>query len=260
MAYNKRENTKNGLFNIDYEWFCKYCDMIGMDSQRSLQSLGTLGGGNHFIELGNYEDGQWGFTVHSGSRQFGLKVAKYWQDRAGKGALAYLTDDDAFGYLWGMVIAQTYANVNRQLMCKLVFDELKIGKDIIDWTESVHNYIDFHDWIIRKGAIRAYKDCFMIIPWNMEDGLTICQGKSNAEWNFSAPHGAGRLFSRAKAKKTLNLDEARKNMKDKGIYSSNIPHDEIKSAYKDPSVIEEAIGPTAEILYRVRPRLNLKDK
>lgn len=259
MAYNRKMNTDNGNFIIDYDSFCEYCEMIEMDSQRALQSLGTLGGGNHFIELGRYDVGDWGLTIHSGSRQFGLKLAKFWQDRAGKGALAYLEGDDAFGYLWGMVIAQTYAHANREIMMKEIMNGLDLPKPI-EVIESVHNFIDFDDWIIRKGAIRSYVGEKMIIPWNMEDGLTICEGKSNPEWNYSAPHGAGRLFSRAKAKKTLNLDDARRSMRDKGIYSSNIPHDEIKGAYKDPAIVEAAIDPTAEIIDRVLPRLNLKDK
>lgn len=259
MAYNRKMNTKYGYRSIDYHSLCEYCNDIGMDSQRAFGSLGTLGGGNHFIELGKYNKGDWGLTVHSGSRQFGLKVAKYWQKQAGKGALAYLTGEQAFGYLCGMVIAQTYARVNRELMIREIMDELDLPKPK-ETIESVHNFIDFEDWIIRKGAIRSYVGEKMVIPWNMEDGLTICEGKSNPEWNFSAPHGAGRIGSRSWAKKNLNLDEARKSMKDKGVYSSRIPHDEIKSAYKDPRIVEEAIDPTATVVDRVIPRLNLKDK
>lgn len=257
--YKKRFGYEYGGLTIDYKYFCDYCKDIGMDSMRAFGSLGTLGGGNHFIELGKYEMGDWGLTVHSGSRQFGLKVAKYHQNKAGKGALAYLTGDDHLNYLGGMVIAQTYAQANRELMIKLIMDELDLPKPI-QVIESVHNFIDFNDWIIRKGAIRSYAGELMIIPWNMEDGLIIAEGKSNPEWNYSAPHGAGRVGSRSWAKKNLSLDDARKNMKDKNIYSSRIPHDEIKEAYKDPKLIEDAIGPTADIIHRVVPRLNLKDK
>ncbi len=99
----------------------------------------------------------------------------------------------------------------------------------------------------------------MIIPFNMEDGLLICEGKSNPEWNYSAPHGAGRVFSRSAAKKKLNLNKAKESMKSKGIYSSSIPLDECKEAYKDSSVIEECIEPTATIVERVKPVLNMKD-
>lgn len=259
MSFNRKMNTRYPVLFMNYEKLVQFCEDIDMDSQRAFQSLGTLGGGNHFIELGKYDTDDWGLTVHSGSRQFGLKVAKYFQKQAGKGALAYLTGGDMYDYLCGMVIAQTYAHANRQIMIQLIMNELDLPKpkEVI---ESVHNFIDFDDWIIRKGAIRSYVGEKMVIPWNMEDGLTICEGKSNPEWNYSAPHGAGRVYSRAKAKKTLNLDEARKSMKDKRIYSSNIPHDEIKGAYKDPAIIEAAIEPTAEIIDRVLPRLNLKDK
>jgi RNA-splicing ligase RtcB len=259
MSYNRNENIVYDIPTIDYEYFCEYCETIGMDSMRAFGSLGTLGGGNHFIELGKYDTGEWGLTVHSGSRQFGLKMAKYHQKKAGKGALAYLTGDNCFNYLGGMVIAQTYAQVNRELMIKLIMDELDLPKPT-QVVESVHNFIDFNDWIIRKGAIRSYVGELMVIPWNMEDGLIIAEGKSNPEWNYSAPHGAGRIGSRSWAKKNLSLDDARKSMKDRGIFSSRIPHDEIKEAYKDPKLIEDAIGPTAKILHRVTPRLNLKDK
>jgi RNA-splicing ligase RtcB len=130
---------------------------------------------------------------------------------------------------------------------------------MIEAIETVHNFVDFDDWVIRKGAIRSYKDELMIIPWNMEDGLIIAEGKSNPEWNYSAPHGAGRLFSRSEAKRRLNHGAACKSMKDKGIYTSAVPLDEVKGAYKDSSVIEACIEPTAKILHRVKPVMNLKD-
>jgi RNA-splicing ligase RtcB len=98
----------------------------------------------------------------------------------------------------------------------------------------------------------------MIIPFNMEDGTLICEGKSNPEWNYSAPHGAGRLFSRGDAKRKLKLDKAKADMKAKGIYSSVNPLDEVRSAYKPAEVIEQAIGPTATIVHRIRPLMNFK--
>jgi len=113
--------------------------------------------------------------------------------------------------------------------------------------------------MIRKGAISSYEGEEMIIPFNMEDGLLICTGKSNPDWNFSAPHGAGRLFSRSKAKTLFSSEEVMERMHEKGIHTSTVPADEVKEAYKDPKMIEEAIEPTAEIINRVKPILNLKD-
>jgi RNA-splicing ligase RtcB len=119
---------------------------------------------------------------------------------------------------------------------------------------------DFRDFIIRKGAIRSYKNERMVIPFNMQYGSIICEGKSNSEWNSSSPHGAGRVLSRTKAKDVLHLEVFKDQMKD--IYSTSVCKetlDEAPFAYKDPNVIEEAIEPTAKILTRIKPVLNLKD-
>ena len=131
--------------------------------------------------------------------------------------------------------------------------------DCLEVIHSIHNFIDFNDWIIRKGAIRSYVGEKMIIPFNMEDGILICEGKSNAEWNFSAPHGAGRLFSRKQAKAEINIDEANNRMVEKDIYFSKLPIDETRDAYKPASIIEDNIGPTATIVNRIRPVLTMKD-
>lgn len=125
--------------------------------------------------------------------------------------------------------------------------------------ESVHNYIDFRDFVIRKGAISAKAGEQMIIPFNMEDGILICEGKGNDEWNQSAPYGAGRMGSRAWAKKTFNVDEAKQSMKEAGVFSTGIPLDECKAAYKDAAMIEKAIEPTATIIDRIKPIHNMKD-
>ena len=280
------------------------CETVKCSFDTMIKSIGSLGGGNHFIEIGKSEEtGDYWLTIHSGSRNFGKCIAEYhqrravircqtptvskadyilrvkkdfgqkdWQKEIARYAethtkyvprgMEYLQDEDMYMYLVHMIIAQTYADFNRKVM----MDELahvldNMGIDYKDFGEeitTVHNFIDFDDWIIRKGAIRSYEGEKMIIPWNMEDGLTICEGKSNKEWNCSAPHGAGRLFSRSDAKRKLNLDDAKASMKAKGIYSSGIPHDEVKDAYKDPEIIELCIEPTATIIDRVRPVLNMK--
>lgn len=216
---------------------------------------------NHFIELGqSVYTKRHTFTIHSGSRQFGFKICKYWQKKAGKGDLAYLTGDDMFGYLSDTIFAQCYAEINRQHMANHLLEALGLNwygvKEVI---KSNHNFIDFDDFIIRKGAIRSYIGEKMVIPFNMQDGILLCEGKSNPEWNFSAPHGAGRLGSRRWAKENLDLDEARENMEQNDIYCSKLPLDEVKSAYKDPKLIEDAIAPTADIIDRFKPVLAMKE-
>jgi len=262
VQYNKKFGTDYKPFTYDLKWLEKKCDDIGIAFERAIKSIGTLGGGNHFIEIGkSVERKEYAITIHSGSRQFGLKICEYWQRKGrGSGPLAYLQGDDMFGYLTDMIFAQNYAILNRTVMCTEIIKELDLTpKDPIT---SVHNYIDFNDFIIRKGAIRSYQNEKMIIPFNMEDGLLICEGKSNPDWNYSAPHGAGRVGSRgdARRKMTKHLSEVKERMSKKGIYTSLIPADETKEAYKDPKVIEDAIEPTAKIVDRVKPILNLKAK
>jgi tRNA-splicing ligase RtcB len=261
MKYNKRFGTSYNLKIHDDKWLDQKCIDINMNYTRVIQSMGTLGGGNHFIELGQSEKtGDYWFTVHSGSRQFGLKICNYWQRKAGKGALAYLTGDDMFGYLSDMVVAQMYAHYNRHTMIDLILEACDLSwSNVKGEMSTAHNFIDFNDFIIRKGAIRSYKGQQMIIPLNMEDGILICEGKSNPEWNFSAPHGAGRLGSRRWAKETLDLEKSEQNMKEKNIYFSKLPKDELKGAYKDSSVIENSIGPTANIIDKIKPVIAMKD-
>jgi len=174
--------------------------------------------------------------------------------------MEYLEGEDLKNYLIDMVIAQVYASFNRKHMMDIICEVLG-GIKGVEKIESVHNYIDFRDFTIRKGAIRSYVGEKMIIPFNMRDGILLCEGKSNPEWNNSAPHGAGRLMSRGKAKKSIDLDKFRKQME--GIYSTSVCKgtlDEAPDAYKDAKMIEAAIEPTAEIIDRLKPLLNIKDK
>ena len=164
-----------------------------------------------------------------------------------------------FGYLTDMIFAQYYAELNRATIAYLIETNIPGNFDVTDKITTNHNFIDFEDFIIRKGAIRSYKNEKMIIPYNMEDGIIICEGKSNPDWNYSAPHGAGRIGSRSWAKKNLSLDNAKKRMDAKGIYYSNLPIDELKDAYKDPQIIEQVITPTAKIIDRFKPILVMKE-
>lgn len=262
MIYNRKFGTSYPTKIFHYEGMEEICDRVRMDYDRALKSIGTLGGGNHFIELGQSQiinDDYW-FTIHSGSRQFGLKTCNYWQKKAGKGDLAYLTGDDMFGYLSDMVFVQAYAELNRKVMAESIMDALDLeDSDVKEVIRTNHNFVDFGDFVIRKGAIRSYEGEKMIIPYNMEDGIIIATGKTNPEWNFSAPHGAGRVGSRTWAKKNINIDKAKERMEAKGIAYSKLPVDETKEAYKDPSIVENAIAPTADIIDRLKPALVLKD-
>jgi RNA-splicing ligase RtcB len=302
MAYNKRYNTKFDVPLYKVSWFEDKCEEIGMDTERAINSIGTLGSGNHFIEIGRCESIRTWVTIHSGSRQFGSKVAGYWQKVATKKhakknhdgmseevnvikktypksmlkreitkakskhkfvakGLEWLEGEDMFGYLIDMVFAQTYAHENRKTMQKLMSDIIgvKKGSEI----SCSHNYINFKDFIIRKGAISSYENEMIIIPFNMEEGTLICKGKGNADWNYSAPHGAGRLMSRKRAKEKATeegtLQKAKIRMEKEGVFASHLPADELKEAYKDSKVIEEAITPTATIIRRIKPIIAIKD-
>lgn len=261
---------------------------ISKDAQsRARTALGTLGGGNHFIEA--YENG-W-LSVHSGSRNIGFKVADYYQSLAEKRfkernneitkellqtvepklrqewlkqrkvkvptALSYLTDQDMEDYLHDVAIMQKFANDNRAQMLYEITSKMK-GK-ILEHINSIHNYIDTEHMILRKGAIAADEGKILVIPLNMKDGLLVCRGKGNPEWNFSAPHGAGRLYSRSQAKELFTVEEYEHEMK--GIFSTCIDKstiDEAPFVYKNYIEIMESIEPTVEILQRLIPIFNFK--
>ena len=171
--------------------------------------------------------------------------------------LDFLTGEYMYGYLTDMIFTSIYAKENRRAMGKVITQALKTAA--VQIIETVHNYIDFKDMMIRKGAVAAHEGEDIIIPFNMEDGILLCKGKGNKDWNYSAPHGAGRVMSRSKAKEDCSAEVAAERMKDKDIYTSAIPVDEVKEAYKDPKVIEAAIGPTVSIIERLRPILNMKE-
>jgi RNA-splicing ligase RtcB len=146
-------------------------------------------------------------------------------------------------------------------MSQAIFKDLGEEYHSVDSVYSMHNFIDTTDWIIRKGAIRSYKGEKMVIPFNMRDGILICEGKSNQDWNCSAPHGAGRVLARKKALKTLDMEEFLKEMD--GIYSTSVCKstlDESPMAYKDKNMIMAAIKDTATIIDSIRPVMNIKAK
>lgn len=236
--------------------------------------------------------------MHSGSRNLGLKIANYWQKIAERNkadridyyrketinqikarfpksdwdykikeaktdvssilGLEYLEGEHMFGYFMDSIFAHFYAKVNRELMMHKMLE--LIGAEPKEVIISVHNYIDFRDMIIRKGAISSYLAEQILIPLNMEDGMLICLGRSNEKWNFSAPHGAGRVGSRTWAKEQFNGQEVKERMAESGIFSSIVPSDEVKGAYKDSKTIEKAVFETAYVVHHVTPLINFKSK
>ncbi|MCL2111032.1 MAG: RtcB family protein [Clostridiales bacterium] len=239
-----------------------------VDLKRAALSVGTLGGGNHFIEVGKEsDDGELYLVVHSGSRNLGKQVCEYYQNlaadglgRKGKGAdraLAYLEGEPMEDYIHDMGIMQDYADLNRKAIVREI--EKRIKLKIAEQFATVHNYIDMDTMILRKGAISAKAGEKVLIPMNMRDGSLICIGKGNPDWNFSAPHGAGRIMSRSAAKESITLPQFEKSMK--GVYSSTINKatlDEAPFAYKPMEEITANIGDTAEIAAVIKPIYNFK--
>jgi RNA-splicing ligase RtcB len=232
-----------------------------VDINRARLSIGTLGGGNHFIELGADAGGQLYLVVHSGSRNLGKQVCEHYQKTAAEKKkdriLAFLEGKPLQDYLHDMAIVQRYADLNRKAIVREV--EKRVKLKVAEQFTTVHNYIDLDSMILRKGAISARKGERVLIPMNMRDGSLICIGKGNADWNFSAPHGAGRLMSRTEAKKTFTVNQFKKEMKD--VYSSTVNDstlDEAPFAYKPMDEILANIGGTAEILKIIKPVYNFK--
>ena len=267
------------------------------DKDYILRSIGTLGGGNHFIELNEDEDGMKYLVIHSGSRNLGVQVCNYWKKRGiekltdnsdvrnalinqylaeGRKSeigealkrlqrpqidedLAYIEGDDYEGYLNDMRVCQDYAAHNRFMMADIILDNL--GIESLDEFHTIHNYIDIENHIIRKGAIAAPSGREVIIPMNMRDVSLICYGKGNDDWLCSAPHGAGRVLSRSQAIKQLSVDEFKKSME--GIYTTSVCEgtlDESPMVYKPAEQIMEDIKDTVEIKHVIKPIYNFKAK
>ncbi len=258
------------------------------------RSLGTLGGGNHFIEIDTDKRGGYYLIVHSGSRNLGVQVAEFYQNTACKErrekrssavieickaegrlkdinaelkslsddplpkGLNYLEGQSMLDYLADAALCGEYADLSRKKMAAIILEECFPGVDVAGGFTTLHNYIG-EDGYIRKGAICAREGQRVLIPLNMRDGCIIGTGKGNPGWNYSAPHGAGRLMSRAKARESICLDEYVKSMK--GIYSTTVNSetiDEAPSAYKPADEIVELVKDTVEINDRIYPVYNFK--
>lgn len=235
-----------------------------VDIERGYLSIGSLGGGNHFIEIDRDQEGNLYLLIHSGSRHIGKQVAEYHQKVAKEhckdnvpGPLKYLEGKLLDNYLNDMRLMQDYAVLNRRTIAELIINGMNFDVDFNFAT--IHNYIDFKSYILRKGAVSAQKGEKLLIPLNMRDGALISVGKGNPEWNYSAPHGAGRVLSRNEAKSKFDINEFKKSME--GIYTSCVSHstiDEAPMAYKPMDEIIKYIGDTVEILTHIKPIYNFK--
>ncbi len=233
------------------------------NSEESIDSLGTLGGGNHFIEIDCDKQGNNYLVIHTGSRKFGNEVYKHHQQIAQSQNpykirdWSYLSGDEAKSYIEDMQLATKFSQINR----RIIADEIlkRMGWTELESFESIHNYIS-KDGMIRKGAISAEQGEKILIPLNMRDGAIIAVGKGNPEWNYSAPHGAGRQFSRSEASELITVDDYKQSME--GIYSSCISPstvDESPLAYKDANEIIKNVNNTVEIQEIIKPKYNFKN-
>ena len=242
-----------------------------IDRERAALSMGTLGGGNHFIEVGQDDDGQLYLIVHSGSRSLGKQVCEYYQNaaadalgRKGDGAdraLAYAEGELLNDYLRDIYIVQKYADLNRKAIVRDIGKAMKFKE--VEQFSTVHNYIDFdiylEEKILRKGAVSAKLDEKIIVPMNMRDGSLLCVGKGNADWNYSAPHGAGRVMSRKEAKEKITLTEYKKAMK--GVFSTSVSQasvDEAPQVYKPMDEVVENSTETMTVVKRLKSVYNFK--
>lgn len=297
-GYNIRNKAHRYNDEIDLSLLkCKTEEKINIS--RAVLSLGTLGGGNHFIEADKDEEGNIYIVIHSGSRHLGLEVANYYQELAYKSLngntnedinklireykssgrekeiqtkveelkkqiktkipkeLAYLTGPLLEDYIHDMKIVQRFAMLNRKAMMDEIIKGMKLKVE--DEFTTIHNYVDTENMILRKGAVSAQLGEKLLIPINMRDGSIICTGKGNPDWNYSAPHGAGRLVSRNQARSTYTLSEFKKQMSN--IFTTSVNEDtldECPMAYKGIDDIVNNIGDTAEIIKIIKPIYNFK--
>lgn len=297
-GFSIRDKAHKFLRNVDLEEL--YC-YKNINIDRAEKSLGTLGGGNHFIEVDVSENGKLYLVVHTGSRNLGKQVAEYYQNlawdslkdgnrgelikakinelkAAGRQSeieaeivkiqstiesvpkeLAYCTGELFDRYIHDMKITQEYAYWNREAILNTIVDEMHLH--VVEQWQTIHNYIDTENMILRKGSVSAQAGEKLLIPINMRDGSLICVGKGNPDWNYSAPHGAGRLMSRSEAKQNITLSEFKKTMKEAGIYSTSVNQstiDESPMAYKPMQEIIDNIQDTVEIIDVIKPIYNFK--
>lgn len=231
---------------------------------KALCTVGTLGGGNHFIELDRDGAGAYWLILHSGSRRLGAEVSGFYQEAAFRQCqpgtpyeLAWAEGTLMEDYLHDMAIVQRFAELNRSAMAREIVRGMKM--DVEERFSTVHNYIDLDRMILRKGAVSARAGERLILPMNMRDGCLLCVGRGNPEWNWSAPHGAGRLMSRTEARERFTLSQYKREMQ--GIYSSSVSRmtlDESPMAYKPMEAILEQISPAVEVIERLQPVYNFK--
>jgi RNA-splicing ligase RtcB len=239
------------------------CEKQKHHPERIFTSLGTLGGGNHFIEVDTDENHNRWLLIHSGSRILGAHTAEYHETVAlreteDESPIKYLAGTCAEEYLADMTIVQHYARVNRALMAQSIAGFFKTDIREAEYIDCVHNYIDTAQSVIRKGAISAKQDEALVIPFSMAEGAVVGRGKGNADWNYSAPHGSGRKKARTDAR-SLSLDEYRKEMR--GIWSSVICKDtlpESPMAYKKARDVLDYIDETVTVEQRLKPLYNFK--
>ena len=247
-----------------------YCYRSLKNTKWLERSLGTLGGGNHFIEVDQAADGTKYLVIHTGSRNLGKQVAEIYQQLAidinkGKEAeQATMPEDLCFlygkyfeDYFHDVEICQRFAKRNREKIAEILLE--RTGMTGGEAFHTIHNYIDTDEMILRKGAIAAYKGEKVLIPINMKDGSVLAVGKGNPEWNLSAPHGAGRLMSRAKAKQTLSMDEYKTMME--GVYTTSVNEatlDEAPMAYKSLDDIIGVIKESVDVIDVMKPIYNFK--
>ena len=254
---------------IDARFISDFCRRIKLQEAIFYKSLGTLGGGNHFIEYGEDDNEReaW-LTIHCGSRNVGVKVANHWHNVAANPKRAqyvgYLWGDALSGYLSDMIVVQAYALYNHHIIRDRIFALLKklCKAKCVESILTTHNYVSVCEEypMLRKGAVEAAEGERFCLPFNMRDGIAICVGKGNAELNCSAPHGAGRAMSRNAAKKDIGMEDFEESMN--GIFSTSVcpgTLDESPQAYKLMEEILRMIEPTAEVITMVKPRLNIKD-
>lgn len=332
-----RNDVDINLDEVEYgiEYYKNLCRKVEYDVGRGINSVGSLGGGNHFVEFGYSTSDELWAIIHSGSRGLGGAIAQYWQDEAHKrtferegsidipdseeqyfehsdeqkslkdvqpdglsidyeavrdeydgeaiegkigqlrgllksgksdeDVLDWLEGEEAYGYIIDMIFAQTYASESRREMMHSVedaLDEVMYGTQLnstpwaYDEVESVHNYIDFRDGVVRKGACRAHKGERLIVPLNMSDGVLICRGIGKESWNNSSAHGAGRAMSRTAAKEQYTDSDFEEQTD--GVVMSETPLDEIPLAYKDSDEVEAALGESVEVVDRIEPVLSIK--
>jgi len=261
-------------------------DKTNTKFDRHMSSIGSLGSGNHFIEVSKDHSGEKYLVVHSGSRHLGHQTAQYHQKIAEKSCredvphdLKYLEGKKIDEYLEDMKVCQSFATLNRLFIVLRIAHHLNLDLSCIKrgislamegrslhllgnksplW-ETVHNYFNFEDSILRKGAVSAHRGEKLIIPFNMRDGSIVARGRGNSDWNFSAPHGAGRVLSRRKAKELLSMSEFKDSMK--GIYTSSVSQhtlDEAPKAYKPKDEIIALLDPCVEVIAKLTPLYNFK--